>query len=345
MQFLGAGRLALEQHRSHADRDDRHRGADPVGEGRPGRRDQVAQAHELVAEQLLAGAAVRHQRVHGCLVLFHEADDRELPADDVGVAGQDLGPGLGGGGLAGAPRDDLLQLGPVVLDEAADDVLFGLEVVVQGGLGDAEPFRDLPQRGLLVALLGEQLQRDRLDALPGSAASELARRPVACRGLTAGRGPTAGRRLTAGRADATGAVPVAGTGPIAGPAPGGAGLQRRGRAHRGYVSRLIHGAAPRTPSAKLTCRPVSRYVSLFLVDILTGRQVGSEYLAAARPPAGGVRAAGTGDGPLISRPAWQGGTVDPNDRRCWSGDRPDGIRLTTAGGKEAQLWHRTRRRR
>ena len=204
-------------------------GAHPVGERGPGRREQVAQAHELVTEHLLAGAAVRHQRVHGGLVLFHEADDRELLADDAGVAAEDLGPGLGGPGLAGAPGDDLLQLGPVVLDEAADDVLLGLEVVVQGGLGDAKPFRDLPQRGLLVALLREQLQRDRLDALPGAAARELAARPVP------------GRGLTAGRADATGAVPGAG------PAPGrGRGdLQRRGRAQRGGASRLIHRAAPR----------------------------------------------------------------------------------------------------
>src|SRR5262249_19330211 len=104
---------------------------------------------------------------------------------------------------------------------------------------------DLPQRGLLVALLREQLQRDRLDALSGAAAArELPARPAAGRGLATGRG------LAAGRADAAGAVPAAGAGPVAGPAPGQAGLRRRGRAYRGNVSRLIHRAAPRTPSAK-----------------------------------------------------------------------------------------------
>src|SRR6185312_10805842 len=229
VQLPRAGRLALEQQRAHADGEHRRRGAYPVGEGRPRRRDQLAQTGELVTEHLLAGAAVRHQRVHGGLVLFHETDDRELLADNIGVAGQDLGPALRVPGLAGPPGDDLLQLGPVVLDEAADDVLFGPEVVVQGGLGHAKPLRDLPQRGLLVALLREQLQRDLLDALPGAAARELAARPASRRGLTAGR------------ADATCAAP--GTGPV--PARGRGDLQRRGGAPRGGASGLIHRAAPR----------------------------------------------------------------------------------------------------
>ena len=52
-------------------------------------------------------------------------------------------------------------------DEAVDDVFLGLEVVVERGLGDAEPLGDLAQRGLLVALLGEELQGDVLDARRG----------------------------------------------------------------------------------------------------------------------------------------------------------------------------------
>jgi hypothetical protein len=36
-----------------------------------------------------------------------------------------------------------------------DDVFLGLEVVIQGGLGDAQALGDLAQRRLLVALLGE----------------------------------------------------------------------------------------------------------------------------------------------------------------------------------------------
>src|SRR5215831_16413333 len=236
MQFVRAGRLALEDHRAHADGDYGRDGAHPVGQRCARRREQVAQAHELVAEHLLPGTAIRHQRVHGGLVLFHETDHRELPADDVGVAAEDLGPGLGGPWLAGAPGDDLLQFRPVVLDEAADDVLFGPEVVVQRGLGDAEPLRDLPQRGLLVALLGEQLKRYRLDALPGAAARDLAALPWPGPGLAA-RGAGA-----------------AGTAPGPGTAPGGGrgNIHGRGRTQRGGACRLIHRAAPRTLSAKLT---------------------------------------------------------------------------------------------
>src|SRR5690606_34845085 len=40
------------------------------------------------------------------------------------------------------------------------------EVVVEGRLGHPEPLRDLAQRRRLVPVLGEQLQRNPLDALP-----------------------------------------------------------------------------------------------------------------------------------------------------------------------------------
>ena len=59
------------------------------------------------------------------------------------------------------------------------DVLLALEVVVERGLGDAQPLGDLAQRGLVVALLVEQLERHVQDALahlaPGADAA--ARRP------------------------------------------------------------------------------------------------------------------------------------------------------------------------
>jgi hypothetical protein len=89
--------------------------------------------------------------------------------DDPAVAVEDEGPVLAGPRLGPAPGDQLVQLGHVVLGEAADDVLFGLEVVVQGGLGDAEPLGDLAQRGLLVPVLREQLEGHGLNPLPGVA--------------------------------------------------------------------------------------------------------------------------------------------------------------------------------
>ncbi len=49
--------------------------------------------------------------------------------------------------------------------ELEQDVLLALEVVVERGLGRAEPLGDVAQRGLVVALLGEQLECDVEDAL------------------------------------------------------------------------------------------------------------------------------------------------------------------------------------
>jgi hypothetical protein len=44
--------------------------------------------------------------------------------------------------------------------ELEEDVLLAGEVVVERCLGGAEAFGDIPQRRLVVALLGEQLERD-----------------------------------------------------------------------------------------------------------------------------------------------------------------------------------------
>jgi len=48
-----------------------------------------------------------------------------------------------------------------------EDVLFGLEVVVERGLGDAEAVGDLAQAGAVVALVDEQVEGDVEDAIPG----------------------------------------------------------------------------------------------------------------------------------------------------------------------------------
>ena len=87
--------------------------------------------------------------------------------DDAVIAVQHLGAGFGRAGLRLSPGDQFVDLAEVVLDQAGHDVFLGLEVVVQRGLGDVEPFGDLSQRGLVVALLGEQFQGDRLDPLSG----------------------------------------------------------------------------------------------------------------------------------------------------------------------------------
>src|SRR5262249_32604408 len=71
--------------------------------------------------------------------------------------------------LRPSPGDQVIRLGLVVLGQALDDVFLGLEVVIQSGLGHAKPLGDLPQRGSLVAVLGEELDCDLLD--PGTRVS------------------------------------------------------------------------------------------------------------------------------------------------------------------------------
>ena len=61
------------------------------------------------------------------------------------------------------------------------DVLFGGEVVVDHGLGEAERLGDLAQRGLVVALLDEQVQGDVEDPLAGVALVGGTERPGAAR--------------------------------------------------------------------------------------------------------------------------------------------------------------------
>jgi hypothetical protein len=92
---------------------------------------------------------------------------------DVKIPADDLGPGVGGARLALGPGDQLVQVGDVVLDQAADDVFLRLEVVIQRGLGDAELLGDLAQGCLLVALLGKQLEGKLAQPRPGVLAAIL----------------------------------------------------------------------------------------------------------------------------------------------------------------------------
>ena len=68
-------------------------------------------------------------------------------------------------------RCQLLEDGPGQFVQAQvqrdQDVLFGGEVVVDRGLGEAERLGYLAQRGLVVALLDEQVQGDVEDPLAG----------------------------------------------------------------------------------------------------------------------------------------------------------------------------------
>jgi len=77
---------------------------------------------------------------HDGLVHLGEPDERpplagEQPGDPV----QDLAAGLGGTGLGLGPGDQVVDRGTQVVDDAGEDVLLGLEVVVQRRPGDVQP--------------------------------------------------------------------------------------------------------------------------------------------------------------------------------------------------------------
>jgi hypothetical protein len=108
--------------------------------------------------------------VDGRLVALEKPEDLAAFHHDRDVAVEQLLGGPRAWRLLPAPLDECVKPAEVVLGEAADDVFLGLEVVVERGLRDAEPLGDLAQRGPLVALLREKLERDLLDARPGVAA-------------------------------------------------------------------------------------------------------------------------------------------------------------------------------
>jgi tetratricopeptide (TPR) repeat protein len=148
-----------------ADRQDGAGGADPVAQRGVGAGQQVDERVQPAAE---AGESLlRLHGLHGGPVLLQEPEDLAAGQHHADVTVQDLAAGLVVPRLVLGPVQQGVDLGEVVVGEAVDDVFLGLEVVVQGGLGHAEALGDLAQRGLLVALLGEQLERNLLRPRPG----------------------------------------------------------------------------------------------------------------------------------------------------------------------------------
>lgn len=116
---------------------------------------------------LLAGVHLGHDG----LIDLGEPDERPpLVVEESGDPAQDSLPGLRRVRLGEGPVHELVHRGVQVVQDARENVLLGLEMVVERGSGDLQLLRDLTQRGLLVSLLGEQLQRDLLDPFPGIAA-------------------------------------------------------------------------------------------------------------------------------------------------------------------------------
>ena len=69
-----------------------------------------------------------------------------MPAVQLGgVPADELAPGLGVARLSLRPVDQFFEDGHPFRDQALDDLFLTLEVVVQRGLGDSQPFGDLTQ--------------------------------------------------------------------------------------------------------------------------------------------------------------------------------------------------------
>ncbi|GMA34461.1 hypothetical protein GCM10025876_06650 [Demequina litorisediminis] len=86
-------------------------------------------------------------------------------ARDVPEAADHLDAALVGGRLLSHPRHEVVHVVRDAGEETIEDLLLGLEVVVQGGLRDPQVLGNLAQRGLVVAVGGEALESDLLDAL------------------------------------------------------------------------------------------------------------------------------------------------------------------------------------
>src|SRR6266496_24098 len=157
------------EHPADADATERHGRAEPVAERGAGPGQQFDERAQPLAVQRAPVLGTR-EAVHRGLVLVQHPKHLVALHDDAHIAAEELAAGGGRRGLCLSPGDQRVDLAVMVLDQAADDVFLGLEVVVQRCLGDIEPLGDLAQRRLLVALLGEQRDRDLLDACPGVAA-------------------------------------------------------------------------------------------------------------------------------------------------------------------------------
>ena len=80
--------------------------------------------------------------------------------------------GLERGRLLAGPGRERVNPGEDVGEDARNDLVLALEVEIEGRLLDPEPFGDLAQRHAVLAVLGEELERDPLDTVAG---------PVSCR--------------------------------------------------------------------------------------------------------------------------------------------------------------------
>jgi hypothetical protein len=96
-------------------------------------------------------------------------------------------------GVRLGPRDQLVDRTGEVVHDADEDVFLGLEVVVERGLGDVQLLGDLAERGLVVALLGEEVEGDDLDPVAG-VASPVMRRCSRAHGFSPARGRRSPRR-------------------------------------------------------------------------------------------------------------------------------------------------------
>jgi hypothetical protein len=174
-----AEHLAAADHGSHH-RPDRARHANPPCKGNGGTREEPAQLLLDVAVRLLMALALL-KLLEGVAVALVEAYELPVADDLVDELVEESRPCVCEN-LSVAEVPDPLEdvpAEPVEPEvELEEDVLFMLEVVVERRLRDPESVGDLAQRGLVVALIVEQLEGDVEDALPRGASGPPAPRAL-----------------------------------------------------------------------------------------------------------------------------------------------------------------------
>src|ERR1700683_1199950 len=181
------------EHAGRAHREYRGGGAYPVTQLGVGSDEYVHEAVQPVTEAREPFLAVVQALDRGP-VLLEETEALRAGQHDPDVAVKKLTARLVALRLLLGPVQEGVKLREVIVGEAVDDVFLGLEVVIESGLGHAEPLGDLPQRGLLVPVLGEEFERHLLHARPGVGPRRGPRRPRGLRRPRGPRGPCGPRR-------------------------------------------------------------------------------------------------------------------------------------------------------
>ena len=161
------------------------------------------EAAELLLEVLVLGlvALVAREPLERVVVALVEQEQVAVRHDLIDELVEQPRPGVGGSAVAEPAELVERRRAPSACSRRCSSRRMSslrLEVVVERRLRDAEPLGDLAQRRLVVALLGEQLERDVEDPLARRPRRASARRRGAARRCVSGLTPCSASYLTAG---------------------------------------------------------------------------------------------------------------------------------------------------